>query len=176
VRNPVGCQFDGGRTLWTICRSGPSGSPRRSLGSLRGWRSCLLQRSRGYFARCGRARRRRPSPNPSRRTKSQSAPEGDAGRDAVLTAAVLGSRKSNSESGPPVSSPPRWVIWFIVAAAAILSPVLAFLMAIAVEIVVGVLNDAGKLKSVALVAAGAMGWSWCRKVWVRARGRATVET
>jgi hypothetical protein len=75
-----------------------------------------------------------------------------------------------------VSSPPSWVIWFIVAAAAIFSPVLAFLMAIAVEIVVVVLNDAGVLKSVALVAAGAVGWSWCRKLWVRARGRATVET
>jgi hypothetical protein len=62
-----------------------------------------------------------------------------------------------------VSSPPSWVIWFIVAAAAILSPVLAFLMAIAVEIVVGVLNDAGVLRSVAWVVAGAVGWSWCRK-------------
>jgi hypothetical protein len=82
---------------------------------------------------------------------------------------------SKSESGPPVSSTPSWVIWFIVAAA-ILSPVLAFLMAIAVDIVVGVLIDAGVLKSVALVSAGAVGWSLCRKVWVRARGRATVET
>jgi hypothetical protein len=39
---------------------------------------------------------------------------------------------------------PTWAIWSI-AVAAMLSPVLAFLMAIAVEIVIGALVDAGVL-------------------------------
>jgi hypothetical protein len=67
-------------------------------------------------------------------------------------------------------------MWTIVVAGVLLSPVLAFLLAIAVEIVLGVLQDAGALKFIALAAAGAVGWSWCRKLWVRACGRARVET
>jgi hypothetical protein len=67
-------------------------------------------------------------------------------------------------------------MWTIIVAGVLLSPVLAFLLAIAVEIVIGVLQDTGMLKFVALVAAGAVGWSWCRKLWVRACGRARVET
>jgi hypothetical protein len=70
---------------------------------------------------------------------------------------------------------PAWGI-LAIAAAALLSPVLAFLLAIAVEIVIVALQDAGALKFVALAAAGAVGWSWCRKLWVRLRGRARVET
>jgi hypothetical protein len=58
----------------------------------------------------------------------------------------------------------------------LLSPVLAFLLALAVEIVIVVLQDAGALKFVALAAAGGMGWSWCHKLWVRLRGRIRVET
>ena len=64
----------------------------------------------------------------------------------------------------------------MIAAGVLLSPVLAFLLAIAVEIVLGVLQDAGMLKFVALTAVGAVGWSWCRKLWVRACGRKRVET
>jgi hypothetical protein len=63
-----------------------------------------------------------------------------------------------------------------IAAAALLSPVLAFLLAIAVEIVIVVLQDAGVLKFVALAAGGAVGWAWCRKLWVRVRRKVTVET
>jgi hypothetical protein len=73
-----------------------------------------------------------------------------------------------------VISLPAWGI-LAIAAAALLSPVLAFLLALAVEIVVVVLQDAGVLKFVALAAAGAVGWSWCRKLWVRPR-RASVDT
>jgi hypothetical protein len=61
-----------------------------------------------------------------------------------------------------------------IAVAALLSPVLAFLLAMGVEIVVVVLRDAGVLKFVALVAVGAVGWSMLRKLWVRPRG-ASVE-
>ena len=71
---------------------------------------------------------------------------------------------------------PEWTKCTIIAACVLLSPVLAFLLAIAVEIVIGILQDAGVLKFVALVAVGAVAWSWCRKLWVRAYGRARVET
>ena len=74
-----------------------------------------------------------------------------------------------------MSRPPSWVIWFIVAAAAILSPVLAFLMAIAIEIVVVALVDAGALPILAFVTAGAVGWLLLRNLCVRPRGRPTVE-
>jgi hypothetical protein len=73
-----------------------------------------------------------------------------------------------------VISLPAWGI-LAIAAAALLSPVLAFLLAIAVEIVIVVLQDAGVLKLVALAVAGAVAWSWCRKLWVRPR-RASVDT
>ena len=43
------------------------------------------------------------------------------------------------------------------------------LLALAVEIVIVVLQDAGALKFVALAAAGAVSWSWCDKLWVRLR-------
>jgi hypothetical protein len=71
---------------------------------------------------------------------------------------------------------PEWTKLTIIAAGVLLSPVLAFLFALAVEIVVGILQDAGVLKFVALVAVGAVACSWCRKLWVRANGRARVET
>ena len=63
----------------------------------------------------------------------------------------------------------------IIAAAALLSPALAFLAAIGVEIVIGVLVDAGGLALPALIAAGAVGWLLQRKVWRRPGGTA-VET
>jgi hypothetical protein len=86
---------------------------------------------------------------------------------------MLDSRVSVGGSG--VINLPNWGILQI-AAAALLSPVLAFLLAIAVEIVIVVLQDAGVLKFVALTAAGAVGWSWCRRLWGRPRERARVET
>ena len=51
----------------------------------------------------------------------------------------------------------------ILAAAALLSPALAFLMAIAVEIVIGLLVDAGALALPAFVASVAIGWLLLRK-------------
>jgi UPF0716 family protein affecting phage T7 exclusion len=74
-----------------------------------------------------------------------------------------------------VSSLPTWATWSI-AVAAVLSPVLAFLMAVAVEILVGVLKDAGFFALLALVAASVIGWLLFRKLRVRPRGRAPVET
>jgi hypothetical protein len=61
-----------------------------------------------------------------------------------------------------MSSLPTWATWSI-AAAAVFSPVLAFLLAITVEVLVGVLRDAGMLPFLSLVAIGAIGWSLVRK-------------
>ena len=69
---------------------------------------------------------------------------------------------------------PTWAIWSI-AVAALLSPVLALLIAIVVEILIGALMDADVLPFFALVAAGAIGGSQLRKERVRPRG-ATAET
>ena len=60
---------------------------------------------------------------------------------------------------------PTWAIWSI-AVAALLSLVLALLMAIAVEILIGVLKDAGVPALLVLVVAGAIGWLLFRKLWV----------
>jgi hypothetical protein len=60
----------------------------------------------------------------------------------------------------------------IIAAAVLLSPVLAFLMAIAIEVLVGLMAEAGTLVLSALVAAGAIGWTLFRKL----RRRTPVET
>jgi hypothetical protein len=73
-----------------------------------------------------------------------------------------------------MSSFPTWATWSI-AAAAVLSPVLAFLMAIAVEILIGVLKDAGMLEFLALVAASVISYSLLRKLRVRPRGISRVE-
>lgn len=73
-----------------------------------------------------------------------------------------------------MSSLPTWATWSI-AAAAVLSPVLAFLMAIAVEILIGVLKDADMLEFLALVAASVISYSLLRKLRVRPRGIARVE-
>jgi hypothetical protein len=74
-----------------------------------------------------------------------------------------------------VSSLPTLAIWSI-AAAAVLSPVLAFLIAIAIQIVLGVLKNAGMLELVALAVIGAFGWVLPGKLWVRPRRRAPVKT
>jgi hypothetical protein len=56
-----------------------------------------------------------------------------------------------------MSSLPTWAHLSIVAAAVLLCPVLAFLLAIAVEILIGVLKDTGVPVFLALVVAGAIG-------------------
>ena len=63
-----------------------------------------------------------------------------------------------------------WAQLSIIAAVALLSPALALLGAIAVEIVSGVLVDAGGPSLPVLVAAGAVGWLLLRKLWRREGG------
>ncbi len=58
----------------------------------------------------------------------------------------------------------------MITAAVLLSPALAFLGAIAVEIVIGILVDAGGLAFPALVAACAIGWLLLRKPSAPTRG------
>ena len=60
----------------------------------------------------------------------------------MLTVGVLDRAKSVSTGGDRVSSVPIWAMLSI-AVAALLSPVFTFLMAIAVEILIGSLMDAG---------------------------------
>jgi hypothetical protein len=63
----------------------------------------------------------------------------------------------------------------IIAVAVLLSPVVAFLMAIAVEILIGLLVEAGVLALPALVATGAIGWPLFRKLR-RRPGVTPIET
>jgi hypothetical protein len=70
---------------------------------------------------------------------------------------------------------PTWAQLSIIALALLLSPALAFLMAIAVEIVIGILVDAGALALSAFVAFGALGWVLVIKLW-RRRGNDPIET
>jgi hypothetical protein len=63
----------------------------------------------------------------------------------------------------------------IIAAVALLSPTLVFFAAVAVEIVIGVLVDAGGLALPVFVAAGGVGWLLLRKLVSPPRG-AAVET
>ena len=69
--------------------------------------------------------------------------------------------------GPAMGRFPSWAKFSVVAGAVLLSPVLAFLMAIAVEISIGAVKDAGALPLLALVVAGAIGCSLLRKACAR---------
>jgi hypothetical protein len=69
---------------------------------------------------------------------------------------------------------PIWQL-SIITVAILLSPVLALLMAIGVEILIDSLIAAG-VPVLSGVVAGAIGWSLFRKLWVRPHLRAPVET
>jgi hypothetical protein len=111
----------------------------------------------------------------SRHAKSRLGFQGDA---AGRVADRSGGRypRSVSAGRDAVRSLPTWAIWSIGAAVVLLSPVLAFLIAIGVEILIGVLYDAGLLPGLAVGAVGAIGWSLFRKLWVRTHGAAPVGT
>jgi hypothetical protein len=57
----------------------------------------------------------------------------------------------------------------------LLSPVVRFLTAIGVEILIGFLKGAGVLVLLGVAAIGVIGWTMLRKLRVRPRGRAPVE-
>jgi hypothetical protein len=54
----------------------------------------------------------------------------------------------------------------------LLSPVLAFLMAIAVEILIGLLIEAGAAAFIAIIATGVIGWLLLHRLRVRPEGGA----
>jgi len=60
--------------------------------------------------------------------------------------------------GNTVRNLSSWAPLFIIAVVVLLSPVLAFLMAIAVESLIGLLIEVGAPALPALVATGAIGW------------------
>jgi hypothetical protein len=65
---------------------------------------------------------------------------------------------------------PTWA-WWIIAAGVLLSPVFAFLLALLVEIFVGVLKEGGVPALLTLVGAGVIGRMLVRKCRVRSRTR-----
>jgi hypothetical protein len=71
-----------------------------------------------------------------------------------------------------MSNLPSWAQMSIVVTAVLLSPVLAFLTAMAVEILIGVLADAGLTACIAFLAAGVIGYPLLRKLRVRPRSTA----
>jgi hypothetical protein len=75
---------------------------------------------------------------------------------------------------PTVGQFLTWAKFSVVAAAALISPVFVFLIAIAVEILIGVVEDAGALPLVAFIVAGAIGSSRLSKLRARPRGGAPI--
>jgi hypothetical protein len=71
---------------------------------------------------------------------------------------------------------PTWATSSIAAAVVLLSPVLAFLMAIAAEILIDLLMEAGAPTLIGLAIAVGIGWFLCRKLWPRMGGGASVGT
>ena len=70
---------------------------------------------------------------------------------------------------------PTWQL-SIITVAVLLSPMLAFLMAIVVEVLIYSLMAAGVPLLLTGVVAGAIGWSLFHKLRFRLRKQATVET
>jgi hypothetical protein len=65
-----------------------------------------------------------------------------------------------------MSSHPTWQ-FSIIAAVVLLSPVFAFLMAIAVETIIGSMIAVGVPAPLAVFIVGSIGWSLFHKLWVR---------
>jgi len=77
---------------------------------------------------------------------------------AEMSADVIGMRHERASN---------WDLGGLIAAAVLLSPVLAFLMALVVDIVIGFLNDGNVPAVLVLVAAGAIGGFLFRKLQMR---------
>jgi len=70
----------------------------------------------------------------------------------------------------------NWGLDGLIAAAVLLSPVLAFLMALVVDIVIGFLNDGRMPALLVLIAAGAIGGFLFRTLRMRPQGSASIGT
>jgi hypothetical protein len=80
-----------------------------------------------------------------------------------------------SVGGSAVNALPSWMHLSLIAVVVLLSPVFAFLIAIAVEIVIGEVAQAGVPAIIAIVVALIVGWSLARKLR-RPQGGAPIET
>jgi hypothetical protein len=69
-----------------------------------------------------------------------------------------------------------WAKFSVIVTAVLISPVLAFFIAIAVEILIGAVADADALPLVAFIVAGAIGCSRLRKLRAHPRGKAPIAT
>ncbi len=69
---------------------------------------------------------------------------------------------------------PTWAVWGVVVPCVVLSPVIAFLLANAIEIIIGCLVDAGAPALFALIIVGVGGLFLLRKL--HPQGRASAET
>ena len=94
---------------------------------------------------------------------------GPCAPDGLLTAVLLGIGAVRVSRRTSVSGLPTWAIWSIIAVPALLSPVLAFLLAIAVAILIGALKDAGVPALLATCAALLTGWLLARKLLAGSR-------
>ena len=74
-----------------------------------------------------------------------------------------------------MGSLPAWAQLSIIAAAVLLSPALALLVAIAVEILIGALLEDGVPTLLALVGAGTIGWARLRKLRARNQRYVPIE-
>ena len=92
----------------------------------------------------------------------------------MLTARALVSRGQRRRT-ELMSRLPIWQL-SIITVAVLLSPMLAFLIAIGVEILIDFLMAAGAPVLFTGTAAGAIGWSLFHKMWSRPRKGAAVET
>ena len=70
----------------------------------------------------------------------------------------------------------NWGFDGLIVAAVLLSPILAFLMALVVDIVIGFLNDGRMPALLVLIAAGAIGGFLFRTLRMRPQGSASIGT
>ena len=101
-------------------------------------------------------------------------PSGSGNRRNWNAVAAAGGSARDRTSGVRVSSLPTWAMWSI-AVVVLLSPVLAFLTSILVEILISLVKDAGVLALLTLAVAGALGWVLLRMRSPRLRGKASVQ-
>jgi hypothetical protein len=74
-----------------------------------------------------------------------------------------------------MSSLPTWAVWSIVVPLVLLSPVIAFLLAIMAEILVFALVDAGA-PALVLLGAGVSGLVLFRRIWPASQRAASTES
>ena len=84
-----------------------------------------------------------------------------AGVDGLLTVTAPSSPASATELRA-MGSAPTWTAWSVITAVLLLSPALALLTVIAVELLIDLLMEAGTT-AVCALAAGAIGWVLYRK-------------